>query len=179
MFSGEIQAEGGQDIEHGKFAHVTTVIGFHPDDAHHHLGGDAIGLLGASQCSGVFTPKLHAGFDATRFDEAIPISHPVFGGGCGRRQNELTHLAQDMRLGELFLSPLHRQAVALRQSLGQLLHFRGMAPSGLGLARCGPTVGGICVCQHGAQAQCQAGDGDAQKNVCDHPTQAVGPFAGI
>ena len=61
VFGGKVQGQGAQGIDEPKVAHVPPKISFHPNDAHHQLGGHTVGLLGPLQCVLVLLPKSQPG----------------------------------------------------------------------------------------------------------------------
>ena len=119
-------------------SHVTTVKRLDTDNAHQHLGGDTKASFGTRQGLSMFLPERHAGFDASRFDEAITVGSPIFSLPGGRRLHQAGDVLNLMSLSQLLTHPRCGQRMLSGQLIGQLQQGAGLAAAREHLAPLSP-----------------------------------------
>ena len=118
---GEVQAQGGQHIQHAETARVAAIGGLNADDARNDFHGHAIRGFSALQQGFVLAPELHAGLQTDGFDEACSVSGPVLGARVGGRHDQPCDAFTVLRLSQDRHRPGGIDLVFERQLLSQLL----------------------------------------------------------
>ena len=114
----KVKCQRGQRIQDAEVSGVLAVEGFDADDAHHDGGRHAVFALGPFQGALVGFPESDARLDALGFDEAGAVGCPVFGHGCGGRQDEFFDHRNALGLANLFEDPVGGQVKSLGGVLG-------------------------------------------------------------